>query len=281
MIFEDQILNKLSKMSSLIDMTNTNLFGVQLAGICHISMLLSFGLFIIGILKKYAHAEGSIDLHYYLPLFFKFIMVLFFFGITSIYTSWMRVLLKLADILYSKVASNMLFDYQVQFRRFLYGIQNSADSMSSSIKNGNILSYLLSLVNSLVIAIYYIVISIGAYFLKIAVFIGPLLAAISLCMKGIGRVWLRFLISSLLFSFIVCIGLLAISQGGVFHLAGDYNFVQSHIMAFVMSLVVLLYLIIIPTVIATIFGINAYSKLVETVMYLINIFGIKFQGNTK
>jgi len=126
----------------------------------------------------------------------------------------------------------------------------------------------------MLIAFIFLIMSIGPFFVFVALLMGPICMGLSIAFPSIAYSWLRFLLSAVFFSMIVAVGIMAISTTGTITMATTYIGASQQLMAVIMVLFVLVFLSMVPFVIAQIFSVRAYSFLGTFLGWLYGLSGV-------
>jgi len=274
------IINKLDELSMFrslldVDMIWHNIVRINLVReLSTIGVSLAFVMFCAALLQSF-YRTGSFRMTEHYGLYLRTVLVMLFFGVLySSVTS--QFIVNVAVALNEQLAGEALREFRSQLRGLLFTYQALPEDVGFVRKAlrfiGNILTLvtfstspiipvMLVILMQMLIAFIFLIMSIGPFFLVVALLMGPICMALSIAYPYIGYSWLRFLMSAIFFSLIVSIGIITISTTGTVVMATEYVGSSQQFMAIVMVLFVLVFLSMVPFVIAQLFMVRVYSFL--------------------
>lgn len=275
-----ELLSELDRLSSLSGLLDIDLIWLAInrnsgivGSMCVIGALLTFGMTCAAVLRVF-YRSGEFHAREHYSLFFRAGLVLIFFCISyPLLAQWVT---GLSSTLNEYVAGDSLRAFRSQLRSLFFSFQGPPESggfIRGAIRFiGNILSLLtmmtvpivplmLMIAMQLLLAFVFIIMSVGPFFLIIALLMGPICMPLSLMFPNIGYCWVRLLLSGMFFPLFVSVGIVAISNAGALTMASEFVGANQQLMALLMILFALTFLTLIPFVISQIFQVTAYSFL--------------------
>lgn len=262
-------LDTLSKLNPLIDFNTVwVLVGSYVDPICGISLAMTFAFMLIDLLMGLLRGQKPFTWASASQTIVRALLIGAFFGIPQVYRGWTALFTDMVSYFTQALSTDSFISFQAHFRAYLYGVQNTAsESVGASVKFLNPLNWVVTYVNQFVIGAYYFLETIGPVMMLMCLFLGPLCAAFSIILPGVGRNWVSFFLSALFFNAIVGIAMITIGDTGLLQIVSGFSFVNSQIVALIILFTILIFFAIVPITIATIFGVHFYG-------FISNIFGV-------
>jgi len=279
----EELLKLLENLSTLEGVGDTmgfwGVIGAKLvSAMCRIGIYITFITTTGAILQKFA-TSLSFNLRDYWLVLGKSAMVAIFFCI--LYPQICETLAQLSTTLNENLAADSIKDFRVQFRKFLYTLQvPPATEDASWVKRawrwiGNhlfnkmtffspgttVLNLCLGIATQIVILFVFLFMSVGSYFLIFALCLGPIAMSLWILFPDIARGWANMLIAGLLFSLVTTLGFAIIANSGLFDMVSSAFLYAQQFQALAFLVLILVYLTLVPFIMAQIFSSSAFNFL--------------------
>jgi len=283
------ILDELSTLDGVGDAAGfwSRVGGKMVGGMCMIGIYVTFITTCGALLQKFT-TSLSFNLRDYWVIFAKAGLVVIFFCL--LYPAICEMITSLASVLNESMVEGSMKDFRAQFRKFLYtmqtppasdgagiatrawrGIANLFNKLTFLGARTELLNMFLVVACQIVLLFVFLFLSVGPFFLIFALSLGPVVMGLWILFPDIARGWANMVIASLFFSLATVIGFGAIASSGLFEFVSGSMLYMQHFQAVAFLILVLVYLTLVPFIMAQLFNCSAFNFLGRALGWLYSV----------